>query len=76
MTIGKIQAFTRKIIDRELAEKKQLDFLVLRNEVQAEFPGKKFNWLTAVRSPMQEAINAGRMRRTKNVHVEVYEATK
>jgi hypothetical protein len=63
-----VTAFTVAYIDQELAANGRVEFGALRSAIHAKFPGAEFNWMTVVRSPMQAAINAGKMHRdTTNI---------
>lgn len=67
-----IQSETNRFILERLREAGTVTFSEIRDHINATFPGAKFNWMTAVRSPMQALINGGAMVRTPDVHNEVY----
>ena len=57
----KIAAFAVDYMLRELTESRAFDFAALRDAICTEYPDRLFNWLTVVRSPMQQLINDGVM---------------
>ena len=71
-SIAAVQAAVVKFVSNRLDEVGTVSFSEIRDHVTAAFPGAAFNWLTAVRAPMQSLINAGNMKRTADVSAEVY----
>lgn len=72
-SILSIQSETNRFVLERLAAAGAVSFPEIREHITAKFPGAAFNWMTAVRAPMQGLINGGAMKRTADVTVEVYE---
>ena len=73
--ISEIQTFVITQMYNALKTEKQVNFQTLSDAIKAKFPTEKFNWITAVRGPIQHFLSKGYMKRdTSNLRVEIYTA--